>query len=96
MLRWSTHCRVTECEPGRRFTFVVTESRTAWGWVLAPAPDDATGVSTHVVAWREGLGRPVLPVRLLQRSGVLGRDREALMRAGLHRSLEQVKSIVEG
>lgn len=38
-IRWSTHCRVTECEPPHRFTFVVTESRTAWGWILEPAGD---------------------------------------------------------
>nr|WP_222132316.1 SRPBCC family protein [Pseudonocardia sp. C8] len=97
-LRWSTHCRVTECEPGRRFTFVVTESRTAWGWVLAPAIDNpATDdpASTRVIAWREGVGRPVLPVRLLQRSGLLGRDREGMMRDGLARSLERVRQIVE-
>lgn len=42
-IRWSTHCRVTECEPPHRFTFVVTESRTAWGWILEPAGDGATG-----------------------------------------------------
>lgn len=89
-LRWSTHCRVTESEPGRRFTFVVSESRTAWGWVLEPA-----GAGTHVVAWREGVGRPALPVRLLQRSGILGSDREGMMRDGLARSLESVKRIAE-
>lgn len=91
--RWSTHCRVTECEPGRRFTFVVTESRTAWGWVLTPT---GNGAATHVVAWREGVGTPALPVRLLQRSGVLGRDREDMMRDGLHRSLVRIKEIAEG
>lgn len=89
-LRWSTHCRVTECEPGRRFTFVVTESRTAWGWELEP-----DGGATRVVAWRESVGTPVLPVRLLQRSGVLGRDREGMMRDGLARSLDAVRRLVE-
>ena len=97
-IRWSTHCRVTECEPGRRFTFVVTESRTAWGWVLTPAEDttDTAGTATRVVAWREGVGTPALPVRLLQRSRILGSDREGMMRDGLQRSLERVRSIVEG
>lgn len=89
-LRWSTHCRVTECEPGRRFTFVVAEGRTAWGWVLTPDGD-----GTRVVAWREGVGTPVLPVRLLQRSGLLGIDREAMMREGLHRSMAAVRELVE-
>lgn len=92
-IRWSTHCRVTESEPGRRFTFVVTESKTAWGWVLTPSDDD--GGATHVVAWRESVGRPPLPIRLLQRSGILGSDREAMMRDGLERSLERVKRLVE-
>lgn len=93
VIRWATHCRVTECEPGRRFTFVVSESRTAWGWVLTPVDD---GAGTHLVAWREGVGTPALPVRLLQRSGLLGKGREALMRDGLARSLQRVRTIVEG
>ncbi|ALE72270.1 MULTISPECIES: SRPBCC family protein [unclassified Pseudonocardia] len=92
-IRWSTHCRVTECEPARRFTFVVSESRTAWGWVLTPADG---GAATQLTAWRESVGRPPLPVRLLQRSGLLGRDREGMMRDGLQRSLDRVRSIVEG
>lgn len=91
-MRWSTHCRITECEPGRRFTFVVTESRTAWGWILTPSDDGAT----RVVAWRESVGTPALPIRLVQRSGILGKDREAMMRDGLERSLERVKGLVEG
>lgn len=90
-IRWSTHCRVTECEPPHRFTFVVTESRTAWGWILEPAGDGAT----TVVAWREKVGEAALPIRLLQRSGILGRDRETLMRDGLERSLDRVKEILE-
>ncbi|BBG04509.1 MULTISPECIES: SRPBCC family protein [Pseudonocardia] len=92
VIRWPTHCRVTECEPGRRFTFVVTESKTAWGWTLTPTDD---GAGTHLVAWREGVGTPALPIRLLQRSGLLGRDREALMRDGLEQSLQRVRTIVE-
>lgn len=101
-LRWSTHCRVTECEPGRRFTFVVTESKTAWGWILTPADEtpggagDTAGTATRVVAWRESVGKTLLPIRLVQRSGLLGTDREGMMRDGLTRSLERVKSIVEG
>lgn len=90
-IRWATRCRVTECEPPHRFTFVVDESRTAWGWVLEPTADGAT----TVVAWREKTGRAALPVRLLQRSGILGRDREGMMREGLERSLDRVKEIVE-
>lgn len=108
-MRWSTHCRVTEAEPPTgdtgaepptggtgaqapgRFTFVVTESQTAWGWILTPSG----GGATHVVAWRESVGTPPLPIRLVQRSGILGRNREALMRDGLQRSLERVKEIVE-
>ena len=90
-MRWSTHCRVTECEPPSRFTFVVTESATAWGWILEP---DGGG-GTRVTHWRERVGRTNPLVKALQRSGLLGRDRETMMADGMRRTLEAVRSAAE-
>ncbi|MDN5918811.1 MAG: SRPBCC family protein [Pseudonocardia sp.] len=89
-IRWSTHCRVTECEAPSRFTFVVTESRTAWGWVLEPDGD-----GTHVTHWRESVGKTNPLVTALQKSGLLGRDRETMMADGMRRTLDAVRAAAE-
>ena len=89
-IRWSTHCRVTECEPPSRFTFVVGESRTAWGWILEP-----DGEGTRLTHWRESVGRTNPAARALQRSGLLGRDREAMMAEGMRRTLDAVRGAAE-
>lgn len=89
-MRWSTHCRVTECEPASRFTFVVTESATAWGWILEPDGD-----GTRVTHWRESVGRTNPVIRAVQRSGVLGRDREKLMVDGMRQTLDAVRAAAE-
>lgn len=89
-IRWSTHCRVTECEPPSRFTFVVTESATAWGWVLEPDGD-----GTNLTHWRERIGKTNPLVTALQRSGLLGRDRETLLADGMRRTLDAVRSAAE-
>jgi len=92
-LRWSTHCRVTECEPPHRFTFVVRENRMAWGWILEHDVSDP-GV-TLLTQWREHLGPAPWPVRLLVATGVLGRDREPLMVDGMRRTLDAVRAAAE-
>ncbi|MBW0103389.1 SRPBCC family protein [Pseudonocardia sp. KRD291] len=89
-IRWSTHCRVTECEPSSRFTFVVGESATAWGWILEPDGD-----GTRVTHWRESVGTTNPLVKALQKSGLLGRDREAMMVEGMRRTLDAVRSAAE-
>lgn len=88
--RWSTHCRVTECDPPSRFTFVVRENRMAWGWIVEP-----DGEGTRLTQWREHLGTPAWPVRLLVATGLLGRDRETAMVDGMHRTLDTVRAAVE-
>ncbi|RZT88271.1 uncharacterized protein YndB with AHSA1/START domain [Pseudonocardia sediminis] len=89
-IRWNTHCRVTECEPPSRFTFVVGESATAWGWILEP-----DGEGTKVTHWRERVGKTNPLVTALQKSGIIGRDRETLMADGMRRTLDAVRSAAE-
>lgn len=92
-IRWSTHCRVTECEPPSRFTFVVRENRMAWGWILEADVSDP-GV-TLLTQWREHLGPTPWPARLLVASGLLGRDREPAMVDGMRRTLDAVRTAAE-
>lgn len=90
LVRWPTRCRVVECEEPRRFAFAVSESRMTWGWRLEP-----DGAGTRLTQWRERTARPALPVRALTASGLLGRDREAMMVQGMHRTLAAVKAAAE-
>jgi uncharacterized protein YndB with AHSA1/START domain len=92
-IRWSTHCRVTECERPSRFTFVVGENRMSWGWILEHDVSDP-GV-TLLTQWREHLGPTPWPARLLVASTLIGRDREAAMVDGMHRTLDAVRATVE-
>ncbi len=89
-VRWPTRCRVVECAAPHRFAFTVAESRMTWGWRLEP-----DGAGTRLTQWRERTGRPSAPVRALTASGLLGRDREAMMVEGMHRTLAAVKAAAE-
>ena len=89
-IRWNTHCRVTECAAPHRFAFAVAESRMTWGWRLEP-----DGAGTRLTQWRERTSTPNIAVRALAASGLLGRDREALMVDGMHRTLAAVRAAAE-
>lgn len=89
-VRWNTHCRVVECEQPRRFAFTVTENGMTWGWRL-----DRYGAGTRLTQWRERSSQPNVLVKALAASGLLGRDRENLMRDGMERTLAAVKTTAE-
>lgn len=89
-LRWNTHCRVVECEEPQRFSFTVAENGMTWGWRLEP---DGTG--TRLTQWRDRSTPPNILVKALAASGLLGRDRENLMREGMARTLAAVKATAE-
>ena len=89
-VRWPTRCRVVECAAPHRFSFAVSESRMTWGWRLEPE-----GAGTRLTQWRERTGRPSVLVRALTASGLLGRDREGMMVAGMPRTLAAVKAAAE-
>lgn len=89
-VRWNTHCRVVECAAPSRFAFTVAENRMTWGWRLEP-----DGAGTRLTQWRDRAGQPNIAVRALAASGLLGRDREQLMRDGMQRTLAAVKAAAE-
>lgn len=90
-VRWSTHCRVVAAEPGRHFSFRVTESAMRWGYRLAPG---AAG-GTDVTEYRLKLVPSPWYTRVIARTGVLGRNREDSMREGMRRSLAALARTVE-
>lgn len=90
-IRWSTHCRVTECVPGERFTFTVLESAMTWGYRMEP--EDG---GTRLTQWRERRGGVVAPLaKAFAATGLLGRDREAMMVDGMRRTLEGMRATLE-
>lgn len=88
---WATRCTVVECDAPRRFAFRVAESGMTWGWRLEPG--EAGG--TRVTQWRDQTSPTNILIRTVQRSGILGRDRERLMVDGMHRTLGALKSHLE-
>ena len=89
-MRWSTNCRVIEYERPGRFAFEVAESRMRWGYRLEP---EANG--TRVTEWRDHAGRLPLPFRVIEASGLLGRNREQNMVEDMRQTLQKVKSTAE-
>ena len=90
-MRWTTHCEVVAAEEPTHFAFQVKESGMRWGYRFEP---DGTG-GTKLTEYRDKT-RPVpLPIRMVQKSGILGRDREGLMVKGMRETLERVKAVAE-
>jgi uncharacterized protein YndB with AHSA1/START domain len=89
--RWSTTCKVTAADPGRRFAFtvVVMGARTAeWEYEIEP-----TGAGCRVTESTRRLG-PRTPSKLANR--LLGiRDRDAHNQANIERTLAGLKAHAE-
>lgn len=89
--RWFTRCTVTRADRGEGFEFQVNESKMVWGYRFEPAE----GGGTLVTEYRRHT-KPVNPViGLVQRSGLLGKDRERLMVEGMRATLERLKAAAE-
>ena len=89
-MRWSTRCEITRAEPGRAFEWQVAESGMRWGYRF-----DADGDGTVVTEYREKTRDTPWYIRAVQRSGLIGRDREALMVDGMRQTLERLKEAAE-
>lgn len=90
-MRWTTECEVTKADRPSAFEWQVTQSGMRWGYRFAP-----DGEGTLVTEYREKTQETPFYVRLVQRSGILGRDREGLMVEGMKATLERVKAAAEG
>jgi uncharacterized protein YndB with AHSA1/START domain len=90
-VRWRTHCRVVECEAPQRFAFTVAENGMTWGWRL-----EAEGAAgTRLTQWRDRTTPPNVLARAFVATGLAGRDREAMMVDGMHRTLAALKAHLE-
>ena len=90
VMRWTTHCTITRADRGTAFEFEVFESGMRWGYRFEPEGD-----GTLVTEYREETRKPPPGVKLVQRSGILGKDREGLMVDGMQQTLQEVKAAAE-
>lgn len=91
LVSWSTRSTVTKADAPTAFEWQVGESGMLWGYRFEP---DGQG-GTRVTEYREKTQDPPLYVKVVQRSGLIGRNREELMVQGMHASLERLKAAAE-
>lgn len=90
LVRWWTTCEITKAERGRALEWQVRESGMRWGYRFEP-----DGGGTLVTEYREATRPAPLVVRLIQRSGILGRDRDRLVVDGMRETLQRLKAAAE-
>jgi uncharacterized membrane protein len=88
---WATLSKVSKCEEQSAIEWEVTTSSTRWGYRF----EDAPGGGTRVTEYREPYKKRAALISAITRSGVIGRDREDLMVAGMRTTLERVKAAAE-
>ncbi len=89
-VRWFTRCQVTAADEPSHFEFEVRESGMRWGYRLQPDGD-----GTLVTEYRDQARDTSPLIKLVQRSGLIGRNRDDLMVEGMHRTLERLKAAAE-
>jgi hypothetical protein len=90
-MRWFTTSTITKADRPNCVEWEVRESSTRWGYRLEPDGD-----GTLVTEYREPYRKTNPLVKLFQRSGAIGKERETLMVEGMHATLQRVKAAVEG
>jgi uncharacterized protein YndB with AHSA1/START domain len=90
LLRWATTSKVVTAEEPSHFAFEVKDSQMRWGYRLAPS-----GSGTTVREYREVIGPKPLHVRVAYALRLLGRDPDAIVRAGMQETLARLKAGAE-
>ncbi len=90
LARWTTQCTVTAAEEPRHFEFQVKQSGMRWGYRF-----EAEGEGTKVTEYREKTTPVPFYIKAVQRSGLIGRNRDELMIEGMRATLERLKAAAE-
>ena len=88
---WATLAKITKCDKGAQIEWEVSTSSTRWGYRF----EDTAEGHTRVTEYREPFKNTPAPIKLFLRTGLIGRDRDALMLAGMRTTLERVKTAAE-
>jgi len=90
LLRWSTVSTVVVADPPAHFAFEVHPSGMRWGYRFEP-----TGSGTRVTEYREEVRTKPAWNRLVYAAGLMGRDPDAIVRAGMAETLARLKAGAE-
>jgi uncharacterized protein YndB with AHSA1/START domain len=90
LLRWSTTSTVRVADQPRHFAWEVDRSGMRWGYRFDPVDD-----GTRVTEYREEVGPKPPSVRLAYALRLLGRDPDAIVRAGMAETLVRLKAGAE-
>jgi len=93
LMRWWTHCEVTKADRPAAFEFTVRESGMRWGYRFEPDPENAG--ATLVTEYRDQNRATPAVIKLVQRSGLIGRNREASLVDGMRDTLVRLKAAAE-
>jgi hypothetical protein len=93
-VRWFTRCTVTRADRPDGFEFQVNESKMIWGYRFE-ADGEAGGSGTLVTEYRRHTKPVNAVIGFVQRSGMIGKDRDQLMVDGMRATLERLKAAAE-
>jgi uncharacterized protein YndB with AHSA1/START domain len=91
VVSWSTRSTVTKADEPSAFEWQVGESGMLWGYRFEA---DGQG-GTRITEYREKTKDTPFYVKVAQRSGILGRNREQLMVDGMRETLQRIKAAAE-
>ncbi len=91
LMVWPTISKITQCDEGEKIEWEVSTSSTRWGYRFADTADGGTKVTEYREPFKD---TPAL-IKAVQKSGIIGRAREDLLRAGMQTTLERVKAAAE-
>jgi uncharacterized protein YndB with AHSA1/START domain len=90
LMRWSTVSTVVIADEPSHFAWEVTQSRMRWGYRFEPSNG-----GTRVTEYRDELAVKPLHVRIAYKLRLLGKDPDAIVRAGMQETLERLKAGAE-
>jgi uncharacterized membrane protein len=89
---WATLSKVSKCDEQSAIEWEVSTSAMRWGYRFEDLPDGGT----RVTEYRDQYKKRNPLISGITRSGLIGREREGLMVAGMRTTLERVKAAAEG
>ena len=88
---WATLSKVSKCDDQSAIEWEVSTSAMRWGYRF----EDLPGGGTRVTEYRAPYKHLNAAISAITKSGLIGRRREDLMRAGMQTTLERVKAAAE-
>jgi uncharacterized protein YndB with AHSA1/START domain len=88
---WATLSKVSTCDAESEIAWEVSTSAMRWGYRF----EDLPGGGTRVTEYRDQFKKRNPLIAAFTRTGIIGREREDLMVAGMRTTLERVKAAAE-